>query len=133
MIRPLDIRDRRYNVRKDSMIGELSDGCLRWVIGSCVITPLPRSVNWIPLGLVRIWSVSCCVLGRLGARDSATSGFTHYPCTLPGLEEDSTAQWFGIMDGCCPSGGCAHDSSVRCQYDGPHFTGFPLCGCSTPR
>ena len=34
--------------------GELSDGCSRWVIGSCVITPLQRSANLIPLGLVRI-------------------------------------------------------------------------------
>ena len=42
MIRSVGIRDRRYNVRKDSMIGELSDGFSRWVIESCVITPLLR-------------------------------------------------------------------------------------------
>ena len=45
---------QRQNVRKDFMIEELSDGCSRWVIGFCVITPLQRSANWIPLGLVRI-------------------------------------------------------------------------------
>ena len=77
-----------------------------------------------PLG----WSVSCCVLGRLGTRDSATSGFTHYPCTLSRLEENSTACGVGVMDRCCSSEGRSHDSGVGRQYNGPHFTGFPLCG-----
>ena len=54
MIRSVDIRDRRYNVKKYFMIEELSDGCSRLVIGFCVITLLQRSANWIPLGLVRI-------------------------------------------------------------------------------
>ena len=54
MIRSVDIRTRQYSIRKDSMIGEWSDGCSLWGIGSCIITPLQRSANLSLLGLVRI-------------------------------------------------------------------------------
>ena len=54
MTRSIGIRGRLCGDRRGSMIGELSDGCLRWEIGPCVITPLQRSVNWIPLGLACI-------------------------------------------------------------------------------
>ena len=74
------IRGRRCGDRRDSVIRELSDGCVWWVIGCCVITPRQRSVSWIQLR--------------------------------------------------CSSGGRAHDSSVRRQYDGSHYTGFPLYCCS---
>ena len=112
------LNDRRA-VRRMFAVGD-------WVFA--LLLPCKEVQTGFRLG----WSISCCVPGRLGARDSATSGFTHYPCTLPGLEEDSTAQWFSVMDGCCSSGGRTHDSSVRRQYDGSHFTGLPLCGCPTP-
>ena len=48
-------RDRRYNARKDYVIGELSDGCLPWGIGFCIITPRQRSANLTLHGSVRIW------------------------------------------------------------------------------
>ena len=47
------IRGRLYDDRRGSIMGELSDGCSRWVIGPYVITHLQRNVNWIQLGSVR--------------------------------------------------------------------------------
>ena len=47
------------------------------------------------LGLDR--SLSHCVYGGMGCRDSVTTGITHYPCTLSGLEENSTSQLFSIV------------------------------------
>ena len=65
MTRSVGIRGRQYGDRNGSMIGELSDGCSRWVIGPYVITHRRRNVNWIQLGLVRIswrlWSVGLSV------------------------------------------------------------------------
>ena len=52
-IRSVDIRDRRYNVRKDYTIGERSDAYSRWAIGLCAITLRPRSANLTLVGLVR--------------------------------------------------------------------------------
>ena len=54
MTRSVGIRGRLYGDRRGSMIGELSVGCLRWVIGPYVISPLQSNVNWIQLGLVHI-------------------------------------------------------------------------------
>ena len=36
--------------------------------------------------------------GCMGSWDSATSGFTHCPCTLSGFEESSTAWWTDVVD-----------------------------------
>ena len=49
-------------------------------------------------GLGLDWSLSRCVLGGMGCRDSVTTVLTHYLCTLSRLEENSTPQWFSIMD-----------------------------------
>ena len=67
------------------------------------------------------WSVYDCVPGRMGSWYSATSGFTHCPCTLRGSEENGGSSTEGL----------SHGSSVRRQYNGPHFTGFPLGSCCT--
>ena len=53
-MRSVDIRDMRYDARRDYMIVELSDGCFPWVIGFCVITPRRRSTNLTRHGWARI-------------------------------------------------------------------------------
>ena len=62
------IRVRLYCDRRGSMMSELSDGCLRWGIGPCVITHRQRNENWNRPGLVLI---SLCPW-----RDGL-SGFSH--------------------------------------------------------
>ena len=58
MTRSVDLRGRQYSDKSGSMIKELFDGCLRWVIGSYAITHGRRNANWIQLGLVHIlWSL----------------------------------------------------------------------------
>ena len=85
MTRSVGIRVRLCCDRRGSMIGELS-------------ATLLLTSEEMQTGLGLGGSLSRCVLGGMGSRDSVTTGLTHYPCTLSGPEENSTAQWFSIMD-----------------------------------
>ena len=53
-IRSVDTWFRRSGARRDCMTGELSDGCLPWEIGYCVIIPQQRNANLTLHGWVHI-------------------------------------------------------------------------------
>ena len=53
-IKSVDTRVKWPIARRDCMTGELSDGCLPWEIGFCVIIPQRRNANLTLHGWVRI-------------------------------------------------------------------------------
>ena len=61
----------------------LSDACLRWEIGR-YYPPAKKMQTRLSLG----WALSCGVTGGMGCWNSLTSG----------PEENSTPQWFGVVD-----------------------------------
>ena len=79
--------------KSGSMINGLSDACLQWEIG--LITHQQKKMQ-TRFTLDR--ALSCCVVGRMGCWYSATTGFTSYPGSLSGHEDNSTPQWSGVVD-----------------------------------